>query len=38
MSKQLSHPQDETQAAPTPPVEQESASQAARARDVEERL
>lgn len=38
MSKQLSHPLDETQAAPAPPVEQEPPSQAARAPDVEERL
>lgn len=38
MSKQLSHPPDETQAAPTSPGEQESASLAARERDVEERL
>jgi nitrite reductase (NO-forming) len=38
MSEQPSHPQDETQAAPAPPVEQESASQAAIERDVEERL
>lgn len=38
MSKQPSHPLDDTQVAPTPPVEQESASQAALERDVEERL
>lgn len=38
MSKQLSHPLDEPQEAPMPPVEQKSASQAVRERDVEERL
>jgi nitrite reductase (NO-forming) len=38
MSKQLPHPQDETQGVPVSPVEQESASQAAIERDVEERL
>lgn len=38
MSEQLSHPQDETQATPTPPVEQEPPSQTTREPDVEERL
>src|SRR5450759_4129535 len=38
MSEQPSHPLDETQAALTPPVEQESPFQAALERDVEERL
>src|SRR5450759_2255661 len=38
MSKQLPHPQDETQGVPVSPVEHESVSQAAIERDVEERL
>jgi len=37
MSKQLPHPQDETQGVPVSPVEHESVSQAAIERDVEER-